>query len=58
MLNLNEIPVSESSNEPLPLIPDGTIVRGVLMFEGGDHIKPEFSQILYICKGFFKLTPL
>ena len=44
MLNLNEIPVSETSNEPLPLIPDGTIVRGVLMFEGGDHVKPEFSQ--------------
>ena len=44
MLNLNEIPVSETSNEPLPLIPDGTIVRGILMFEGGDHVKPEFSQ--------------
>jgi len=44
MLNLNEIPVSSGSNEPLTLIPDGTVVRGVLMFQGGDHMMPDFSQ--------------
>jgi hypothetical protein len=44
MLNLNEVPVSSGSNEPLTLIPDGTIARGVLMFQGGDQMMPEFSQ--------------
>ena len=44
MLNLNEIPVSSGSNEPLTLIPDGTVARGVLMFQGGDHMMPDFSQ--------------
>ena len=44
MLNLNEVPVSSGSNEPLQLIPDGTVVRGVLMFQGGDQMMPEFSQ--------------
>lgn len=44
MLNLNEVPVSSGSNEPLTLIPDGTVARGVLMFQGGDQMMPEFSQ--------------
>ena len=44
MLNLNEVPVSSGSNEPLQLIPDGTVARGVLMFQGGDQMMPEFSQ--------------
>lgn len=44
MLNLNEVSVSSGSNEPLQLIPDGTVARAYMTFgTDGDTQMPEFS---------------
>ena len=45
MLNLNEVSLQETntSTELLP-IPDGTVVRAIINFTGGDEIIPEFSN--------------
>lgn len=45
MINLNEVPASSGSNEPIQLMPDGTIARAYMVFTSdGDTQVPEFSQ--------------
>lgn len=45
MLNFNNIPEAPSSNNTeFELIPDNTIVRGVLKLTGGDVVLPEFGN--------------
>jgi len=46
MLNLNEVVLEESntSNDLQP-IPDGTVVRAIINFTGGDEVIQEFSQL-------------
>lgn len=49
MLNLNQISTGNENNE-YQLIPDGTVARGVLVFQGGEHSIPEFTQMPYFKK--------
>ncbi len=41
MLNLNNVPAQE--NTPLELMPDGSVVRGIVKLSGGDIDLPEFG---------------
>jgi len=43
MLNLNNVAPAEYDNTPLELIPDGTVVRGIVKLSGGDIELPEFG---------------
>jgi hypothetical protein len=46
MLNLNEVVLEDTntSNDLQP-IPDGTVVRAIINFTGGDEVIPEFSNL-------------
>lgn len=47
MLNLNNVAPAEYDNTPLELIPDGTVVRGIVKLTGGDVELPEFGAGQY-----------
>tara|TARA_Y100000114_G_C11755846_1_gene326823 strand:+ start:1458 stop:2084 length:627 start_codon:yes stop_codon:yes gene_type:complete len=47
MLNLNNVTPAEYDNTPLELMPDGTIVRGIVKLVGGDTELPEFGAGQY-----------
>ena len=47
MLDLNNVSYSDDGPRDFELIPDGTVVRAV-MLSGGDHELPEFGGIIVI----------
>jgi hypothetical protein len=44
MLNLNNTPVGDNTNQEFTLIPNGTVARAIIIVKGGDIELPEFGS--------------